>query len=122
MKVDLSSEGIVGPSAGLAFTLGLMEELDPADLTGGRKVAATGTMSIDGSVGDVGGVAQKTIAVRGAGASVFFVPPQEYTVAKAHAGSRLKVYAVSTIGQAVRILRVTRGPYRPDHREVGVAS
>ena len=67
VKVDLSSEGIVGPSAGLAFTLGLMEELDPADLTGGHKVAATGTMSIDGTVGDVGGVAQKTIAVRGGG-------------------------------------------------------
>ena len=50
VKVDLSSEGIVGPSAGLAFTLGLMEDLK-ADLTGGRKVAATGTMSIDGSGG-----------------------------------------------------------------------
>jgi len=109
VKVDLSSEGIVGPSAGLAFTLGLMEELDPADLTGGLKVGATGTMSIDGSVGDVGGVAQKTVAVRGAGASVFFVPPQEYKVAKAHAGSHLKVYSVSTIGQAVRILESLGG-------------
>src|SRR5208282_5475548 len=99
VKVDLSSEGIVGPSAGLAFTLGLIQELDAADLTGGRKVAATGTMSIDGSVGDVGGVAQKTIAVGGAGASVFFVPDQEYAVAKAKAGPNLKVYAVSSIGQ-----------------------
>ena len=104
VKVNLSSEGIVGPSAGLAFTLGLMQELDPADLTGGQKVAATGTMSMDGTVGDVGGVAQKTIAVRAAGASVFFVPPQEYRVAKAHAGPHLKVYAVSTIGQAIGIL------------------
>ncbi len=113
IKVDLSSEGIVGPSAGLAFTLGLMQELDRADLTGGLKVAATGTMSIDGTVGDVGGVAQKTIAVRGAGAKVFLVPSPEYSVAKAHAGSQLKVYAVNTIGQAVRILeslggRITR--------------
>jgi PDZ domain-containing protein len=113
VKVDLSSEGIVGPSAGLAFTLGLMAELDPSDLTGGLKVAATGTMSIDGSVGDVGGVAQKTIAVRGAGASVFLVPKQEYAVAKSRAGSHLKVYAVSTIAQALHILeslggRVTR--------------
>jgi len=104
VKVDLSSEGIVGPSAGLAFTLGLMQELDPANLTGGLKVAATGTMSIDGTVGDVGGVAQKTIAVRGAGASVFLVPPQEYAVAKAHAGPHLKVYAVSTINQAIHVL------------------
>ena len=109
MKVDLSSEGIVGPSAGLAFTLGLMQELDPADLTGGLKVAATGTMSIDGSVGDVGGVAQKTIAVRGAGASVFLVPKQEYAVAKSHAGPNLRVYAVSSIAQAIQILESLGG-------------
>jgi len=109
VKVDLSSEGIVGPSAGLAFTLGLMQELDPANLTGGLKVAATGTMSIDGTVGDVGGVAQKTVAVRGAGASVFLVPPQEYAVAKAHAGPHLKVYAVSTIDQAIHVLESLGG-------------
>jgi PDZ domain-containing protein len=109
VKVDLSSEGIVGPSAGLAFTLGLMQELDLANLTGGLKVAATGTMSIDATVGDVGGVAQKTVAVRGAGASVFLVPPQEYAVAKAHAGPHLKVYAVSTIDQAVHVLESLGG-------------
>ncbi|MGO9963201.1 MAG: PDZ domain-containing protein [Acidimicrobiales bacterium] len=109
VKVDLSSEGIVGPSAGLAFTLGVMQELDRANLTGGLTVAATGTMSIDGTVGDVGGVAQKTIAVRGAGASVFLVPPQEYAVAKAHAGPHLKVYAVSTISEAVHILESLGG-------------
>ena len=109
VKVDLSSEGIVGPSAGLAFTLGLMQELDPANLTGGLKVAATGTMSIDGTVGDVGGVAQKTVAVRGAGASVFLVPPEEYKVAKARAGAHLKVYAVSTIAQAIHILESLGG-------------
>ena len=113
VKVDLSSEGIVGPSAGLAFTLGLMQELDPANLTGGRKVAATGTMSIDGTVGDVGGVAQKTVAVRGAGASVFLVPPQEYKVAQAHAGPRLKVYAVGTIAQAIHILESLGGRVAP---------
>ena len=104
VAVDLSSEGIVGPSAGLAFTLGLIEALDPADLTGGLKVAATGTMSIDGSVGDVGGVAQKTVAVRNAGASVFLVPVQEYAVARAKAGPNLKVFAVSSIAQAIGVL------------------
>ncbi len=66
-------------------------------------------MSIDGTVGDVGGIAQKTIAVRGAGAQVFLVPPLEYPVAESHAGSHLKVYAVSTITQAVRILESLGG-------------
>lgn len=104
-SVNLNSEGIIGPSAGLAFTLGLLQKLDPLDLTGGHLVAATGTMSINGQVGDVGGVAQKTVAVRNAGAALFLVPPQEYAVAKAHAGSRLKVVSVSTIGQAIAALK-----------------
>ncbi|MDA8292634.1 MAG: PDZ domain-containing protein [Actinomycetota bacterium] len=99
--VSLSADGIQGPSAGLAFTLGLIEKLDSKDLTAGLKIAATGTMSVTGQVGDVGGVAQKTIAVRDAGAALFFVPPQEYATAQAHAGPNLKVLAVSTIAQAV---------------------
>jgi PDZ domain-containing protein len=107
--VSIDSAGIIGPSAGLAFTLGLLAKLDPADLTGGKRVAATGTMSIAGDVGDVGGVAQKTVAVRDAGAVLFLVPPQELAVAKAHAGPTLKVVAVSTIGQAVAALRSIGG-------------
>jgi PDZ domain-containing protein len=107
--VTIDSDGIVGPSAGLAFTLGLIEKLDTADLTAGHKIAATGTMSVDGMVGDVGGVAQKTVAVRNAGATVFFVPPQEYKVALAHAGSSLHVYAVTSARQAVADLEKLGG-------------
>lgn len=102
--VNLNSEGIVGPSAGLAFTLGLIQKLDRYDLTGGLKVAATGTMSINGQVGAIGGVEQKTIAVRSSGAAIFFVPPANYKRAKAFAGPHLKVYAVSSIAQALGIL------------------
>jgi PDZ domain-containing protein len=101
---SIASDGIIGPSAGLAFTLGLLEKLDPADLTGGKRIAATGTMAINGAVGDVGGVAQKTVAVRDAGAVLFLVPPEELAVARAHAGPDLKVVAVSTIGQAISAL------------------
>jgi PDZ domain-containing protein len=99
--VSIDAAGIIGPSAGLAYTLGLIAKLDPADLTGGQRIAATGTMSIDGSVGDVGGVAQKTVAVRDAGATVFFVPPPELKVARAHAGNAMKVFAVATLSQAL---------------------
>jgi len=111
--VNIQSEGIIGPSAGLAFSLGLIEKLDREDLTGGQKVAATGTMSIDGSVGDVGGVAQKTVAVRNAGATVFFVPPEELAVAKAHAGPKLKVIAVSTLENAITDLEHLGGRLEP---------
>jgi PDZ domain-containing protein len=99
--VSMNAEGIIGPSAGLAFTLGLIEKLGRADLTGGKKIAATGTIAIDGTVGDVGGVAQKTVAVRNAGATVFFVPTQELAVARAHAGPTLQVFAVANVTQAI---------------------
>lgn len=111
--VSISDDGIEGPSAGLAFTLGLIEKLDRKDLVAGLTIAATGTMSVTGEVGDVGGVAQKTIAVRDAGASLFFVPPQEYATAQAHAGPTLKVLAVSTIGQAIADLEQLGGQLAP---------
>ena len=102
--VKINSDNIGGPSAGLAFTLGVINTISGGGLTGGRTIAATGTIRPDGSVGDVGGVKQKTVAVQNAGASVFFVPPQELSVARSMATSRLRVYAVSTVGQALRDL------------------
>jgi PDZ domain-containing protein len=111
--VSISADGIVGPSAGLAFTLGLIEKLDTQDLAAGLKIAATGTMSVTGLVGDVGGVAQKTIAVREAGAAVFFVPPQEYKTALAHAGPTLKIIEVSSITQAIQDLEGLGGRLTP---------
>jgi PDZ domain-containing protein len=99
--VNIQSEGIVGPSAGLAFTLGLMNALDTESLTGGKRIAATGTMSLNGAVGDVGGVAQKTIAVEAAGATVFFVPKDNYPAAMTRDNSSLTVVPVTTLAQAV---------------------
>jgi Lon-like protease len=102
--VSINVGSIGGPSAGLALTLGLMDLLTNGDLTGGHRIAATGTINLDGSVGDVGGVAQKAVAVRQAGAQVFFVPPQELRNAQSQAGS-MKVYAVSSLDQALRDLQ-----------------
>jgi PDZ domain-containing protein len=102
--VTIDSGRIGGPSAGLAFTLALIEQLAPAELTGGHKVAVTGTIDIDGAVGEVGGVAQKTAAVRSEGAEYFFVPPGEFEVAKRHAGKRLKVVPVATLQEAIDAL------------------
>ena len=104
--------GIGGPSAGLALTLGLIDLLSNGDLTGGHRVAATGTINLDGTVGDVGGVAQKTVAVRKAGAQVFFVPPQELQDAQSEAGS-MKVYAVSTPAASPHDLQALAARFRP---------
>lgn len=101
LNISINSEGIGGPSAGLAFSLGIVNGLTNGNITGGAKVAATGTIDANGAVGDVGGVAQKTVAVENAGATVFFVPPEELTVARAHADRGLRVLAVSTLNQAL---------------------
>lgn len=102
--VQLRSERIGGPSAGLAFALEVIDTLTEGELTGGRDVAATGTIELDGSVGEVGGVAQKTIAVKRAGASLFLVPRGEYAQAKRFAGRDLDVEIVDNLGDALRIL------------------
>ena len=91
------------------MTLGLINTLSGGHLTGGRTVAATGTIDEFGNVRDVGGVAQKTIAVERAGATVFLVPPPELGVAKSKADAPLHVYAVSTLAQALSVLHKLGG-------------
>jgi Lon-like protease len=105
IHVVVRTADIGGPSAGLSMTLGIIDKLSGGHLTGGRTVAATGTIDANGDVGPVGGVAQKTIAVERAGATVFFVPPLEYKDAKSEDTPQLHVYPVSTLTQALRILK-----------------
>jgi PDZ domain-containing protein len=107
--VTIDPGNIGGPSAGLAFTLGVIDELSAGDLTGGRTIAATGTIEPDGSVGEVGGVVQKTAAVRRAGAVAFLVPPGEYADAVKHAGPKLKVIKVASLEQALNALKSLGG-------------
>lgn len=98
--VDIQVGSIGGPSDGLALALGLIDALDHGRLTGGLKVAATGEIDTQGHVITIGGAAQKAVAVRHAGAQVFLVPVQNYAAAKSEAGN-LKVFAVSTLSQAL---------------------
>ena len=104
VKVTVHTQDIGGPSAGLAMTLGIIDKLSSGRLTGNRIVAATGTIDQDGNVGDVGGVAEKTIAVERAGATVFFVPTVELQAAESKATPQLHVYAVQNLSQVLRIL------------------
>lgn len=103
-QVSIESGEIGGPSAGLAYTLGIIDALTAGELTGGKKVATTGTMEIDGTVGNVGGVVQKTAAVRAAGAEYFLVPPGEYEEAVSHAGGDLKVMKAGSLNEALSVL------------------
>ena len=103
--VDVSIEtGLVGgPSAGLAFTLALIDDLTEGELTGGQNVAVTGTIDAAGNVGQVGGVAQKTVTARKAGAIAFLVPPEEEKDAKKFAGN-MEIIPVKTLGDALAAL------------------
>ena len=65
------------PSAGLAFTLAVIDDLTPGDLTGRHRVAVTGTIEPDGTIGPVGGVAQKAITAERNGATALIVPLDE---------------------------------------------
>jgi Lon-like protease len=109
--IKINSDQIGGPSAGLAWTLGILNTLSGGHLTGGLTIAASGTIDPDGGIGDVGGVAQKTVAVERAGATVFFVPDYADSVdpARAEATSNLKVFPVSSLSQVLKDLRSLGG-------------
>lgn len=110
IDIGIDSGQVGGPSAGLAFTLALLDKLTPGDLTGGAKVAATGTMSPSSRVGDIGGIRQKTVAVKRAGAQVFLVPINEAQPAIDEAkGSSLKVIGVRDLDDALAALRQLGG-------------
>jgi Lon-like protease len=105
VHIDLGQVG--GPSAGLAFALDVAEELGH-DIDHGHKVAATGEMCIDGSVVAVGGLKQKTIGAKQAGADVFLVPAGENTQeARRYAGD-MRVIPVQSFRQALRRLATLR--------------
>jgi PDZ domain-containing protein len=107
--ISINTANIGGPSAGLAMTLTLIDELSSGSLTGHSVVAATGTIAPNGAVGDVGGVAEKTVAVQRAGATVFIVPSVEVATARSAAQPGLKVIGVTTLRGALRALRALGG-------------
>jgi Lon-like protease len=108
VEVDIDTQRVSGPSAGLAFALAIIDDLTPGELTAGRKVAVTGSIEADGSVGAVGGVAQKAVAARNDGASLMLVPVGEAAEAREHAGD-LKVVAVRNLDDALRALERAGG-------------
>jgi PDZ domain-containing protein len=101
-----------GPSAGLMFTLGVYDLLTDQDLTGGRIIAGTGTIDLDGNVGTIGGVQQKVVAAERAGAEYFLSPPENYPDALAIA-TKIKVVEIATAQDAIDFLR-SLPPLTPD--------
>lgn len=103
IDVDIDTDRVGGPSAGLAFTLSVIDVLTEGELTGGNKVATTGTIDINGAVGRVGGVKQKTVAARESGIDVFLVPEGEAEEAERFAGDMV-IEEVLTLEDALAAL------------------
>jgi len=106
--VQISTTDIGGPSAGLAFTLALLDELTSGNLMGTSHVVATGTISEDGSVGAIGALEQKAVAVKASGADLFLVPAgqsaDEMKRARHAAGPRVEIVQVAALDEALQAL------------------
>lgn len=111
-EVDIETNSIGGPSAGLAFTLALIDELTEGELACGDQIAVTGTIALDGSVGPIGGLAQKVSAVHQNGVSVFLVPAGQSELQDEEQLQRLddagrgevEIIPVATLDEALGVL------------------
>jgi PDZ domain-containing protein len=111
VKIQLDNVG--GPSAGMMFALGIIDELSQQDLTGGLKIAGTGTIDATGKVGPIGGVQMKTLAAKRDGATVFLTPADNCADAAKNAPSGLRLVKVNTLQDALKALDTLRAGGTP---------
>jgi PDZ domain-containing protein len=107
-EVNIELEDVGGPSAGLMFALGIIDKLNQEDITGGAFVAGTGTIDDSGKVGPIGGIQQKLIAARAAGASVFLTPAGNCPDAVAATPDGLRLVRVEDLHGALAALDALR--------------
>ena len=116
-EIAIDTDSIGGPSAGLAFTLTLIDELSEGDLLGGTDVAVTGEIDIEGNVGAIGGLPQKVSAVRQVGVEHFLVPasqsPESLAQARIVAGDDVEIIEVATLDDALAALERLGGDPLP---------
>ncbi|GAB3003080.1 PDZ domain-containing protein [Mycobacterium bourgelatii] len=113
-EVNFNLANIGGPSAGLMFSLALVDKLTTGELVGNTFVAGTGTIALDGKVGPIGGITHKMAAARAAGATVFLVPAKNCVEATSDIPDGLKLVKVETLGSAVDALHaMTSGAPTP---------
>lgn len=112
--VDFNLANVGGPSAGLMFSLAVVDKLTTGSLAGSKFVAGTGTITADGTVGRIGGIVHKMTAARAAGATVFLVPAENCYEATSGRLSGLQLVKVSKLDGAVDALHaVTSGGQPP---------
>lgn len=102
--VNIDSGIVGGPSAGMMYSLAIIDVLTPGDLTHGRVVAGTGTVDPDGNVGNIGGVRQKVVAAEAAGAEYMLVPEGNYAAAQTAPRQDIELVPVGTVDEALEFL------------------
>ncbi|MBL1095852.1 YlbL family protein [Streptomyces coffeae] len=107
-RIDIKLADVGGPSAGLMFALGIVDRLSSGDLTGGKFIAGTGTITEKGVVGPIGGIQMKTIGAREAGARYFLTPKENCATAAKDVPSGLRLVKVHTIDDAQKALKKIR--------------
>jgi PDZ domain-containing protein len=112
-KVTLDLEKVGGPSAGLMFALGIIDTLKPEDLTGGRRIAGTGTINAEGEVGPIGGIPQKLVAAKAVRAQYFLTPAENCAEAAANAQKGLPLVKIATLADALAALDALRAGRTP---------
>ncbi|WP_407688244.1 YlbL family protein [Mycobacterium sp. HUMS_1102779] len=113
-EVTFNLANIGGPSAGLMFSLAVVDKLTTGELAGSKFIAGTGTISVDGKVGQIGGITHKMVAAHDAGATVFLVPAKNCYEASSDNATGMRLVKVDTLGEAVDALhKITSGGQPP---------
>jgi len=107
-QVTITVGEIGGPSAGLMFALGIVDKLTKLNLTGGKFIAGTGEITPGGQVQPIGGIQQKMVGARDAGATLFLTPAANCADAKGAVPAGMRLVKVSTLNQAVTYLEALR--------------
>lgn len=105
VDVTIAAGGVGGPSAGTMFTLATYDLLTPGDLTGGKRIAGTGTMEPDESVGPIGGIRQKLHGARDGGADYFLAPADNCSEVVGNIPEGLKVFRIGTFDEALAAVK-----------------
>lgn len=106
--VSISVGDIGGPSAGMMFALGIIDKLTPLALTGGKFIAGTGEITASGQVEPIGGIQQKMVGARSAGATVFLTPAANCSDTTGAVPAGLRLVKVSTLSQAMSDLEAIK--------------
>ena len=101
VEASFGLSDVGGPSAGMMFALGVVDEITPGSLTGGKDISGTGTINMDGQVGPIGGIQQKMAGARNSGSRFFLAPASNCDEVRGHEPEGMQVFAVSTLHEAV---------------------